>query len=265
MTRSNTTEFDSERDLEIWYENGDAASDGHADEQPTDVGTEASYSATTVFASDDEDADKTSDWDSEYFDRLDGNAICTNPGSKNRVTRCTDWDKDNVFPLELCCCPITAGSSSTSIAATNNAVEPRDPKLVNAFNELRMWIGFGEIMLEWWEQQFEIVRIGAIYGDRFWEGFLLLFREYLASPKLCLQPAENFDAAYFQKPACYSRGAASRPLGKDNPADPHENSFYPCYCMRYEDDFYIMICIRTVIAGNSKPWIVHSSWISWWF
>ena len=65
MTRSNTTEFDSERDLEIWYENGDAASDGHADEQPTDVGTEASYSATTVFASDDEDADKTSDWDSE--------------------------------------------------------------------------------------------------------------------------------------------------------------------------------------------------------
>ena len=66
-SRSDTTDFDSDIgndiDWEQWY--------GGTDVESTDVRTEAQYSATTVFASDDEDGDCSASWQDEYSDRDD--------------------------------------------------------------------------------------------------------------------------------------------------------------------------------------------------
>ena len=66
-SRSDTTDFDSDIgndiDWEQWY--------GGTDVESTDVGTEAQYSATTVFASDDEEGDNSASWQDEYSDRDD--------------------------------------------------------------------------------------------------------------------------------------------------------------------------------------------------
>ena len=155
---------------------------------------------------------------------------------------------------------ITARNCLSTIADVATAVEVRDPNLICAFHEFRALLGLTEITLDWWEQRFGTVSLEAIYGERFWHGFSTIFREYIASSKLCLPPGEKFRIALFRKPADFAQDVVSRPQSDDNPADPDENALVPCYTRYSHPQFNIVISICTVIS-MSTPWTVHRSWL----
>jgi hypothetical protein len=144
---------------------------------------------------------------------------------------------------------ITIGNCLPAVAEVATAVEVRDPNLMNQFNEMCVFLGLGEIILEWWEQRFGTVCLGAIYGDQFWEGFSTMFREYIASSKLHLQPAEEFRIVLLRKPA------------PSDPDDTELDSFIPSYCVHYNAELYIVISICTVIK-KTTPKTVHRSWLT---
>ena len=131
----------------------------------------------------------------------------------------------------------------STIADVATAVEVRDPNLICAFHEFRALLGLTEITLDWWEQRFGTVCLEAIYGERFWHGFSTIFREYIASSKLCLPPGEKFRIALFRKPADFTQDVVSRPQSDDNPADPDENALVPCNTRYSHPEFNIVISI----------------------
>ena len=95
-SRSDTTDFDSDIgndiDWEQWY--------GGADVESTDVGTEAQYSATTVFASDEGDGDNSSSWQDEYSDRDDECLPRDSQSSRPQHRGCEVAHRPNPFNLE---------------------------------------------------------------------------------------------------------------------------------------------------------------------
>jgi hypothetical protein len=128
------------------------------------------------------------------------------------------------------------------------------------FESLRTHINYLGLTLQWWELHFGIVLPHTIYGVRFWDGFLKLFRQYAAAHIFFRVPAESFRHGLLRKSVSWNmEDAFSKALSEHNPAVP--DSVWPCFGIHFFADFYSIVCIRTVLFG-SPPIIAHSSWIA---
>ena len=151
------------------------------------------------------------------------------------------------------------GGQIVPYVAPVSASQARETNLTDDFESLRLHINYPGITLEWWELHFGTVLPHTLYGVRFWDGFLKLFRQYLSAHIYFRVPAESFRHGLLRKSVSWNmEGAFSTPLSEHNPAVP--DSVWPCFGIHFFADFYSIVCIRTVLFG-SPPIIAHGSWI----
>ena len=140
-----------------------------------------------------------------------------------------------------------------------SATKSRETNLTDDFESLRIHIIYLGLTSQWWELHFGTVLPHTLYGVRFWDGFLKLFRQYLSSEIYFRAPAASFRHGVLRKSVSWNvEDALSKPLSERNPAVP--DSVWPCFGIDFFADFYSVVCIRTVLFG-SPPIIAHASWI----
>ena len=105
-------------------------------------------------------------------------------------------------------------------------------------------------------------------GESVWKGFdNFLHIEYLpvARGHVAGFGLEDWVPCFFQAPLNFSKAAAALPMKETNPPGKQYPAMIPCSealrARREGPTVVIMICINILIF-RSRPWYVHSSWIS---
>ena len=119
-----------------------------------------------------------------------------------------------------------------------------------------------------WEGVFGKISVGHVFGESVWKGFdNVLHIEYfpVARGHVAGFGLEDWVPCFFQAPLNFSKAAAALPMKETNPPGKQYPAMIPCSealrARREGPTVVIMICINILIF-RSRPWYVHSSWIS---